>query len=70
MRCNKLCNNMMCNNRPVRKAAKLAVYEDIMIRLKNHQTLEMRRVDMARGAISEPEPKTRKQKNKEDKTTT
>ena len=38
----------------VRKAAKLAVYEDINIRVKNHQTAPTIRPDMDLGDISEP----------------
>lgn len=38
----------------VRKAAKLAVYEEIIIRVKNHQQPATIRVDTARGAISQP----------------
>jgi hypothetical protein len=38
----------------VRKAARLAVYEEIMIRVKNHQKLATVRVDTARGRKSQP----------------
>ena len=38
----------------VRKAARLAVYDDIMMSVKNHQIPLTKRVDMALGAISHP----------------
>jgi hypothetical protein len=38
----------------VRNAARLAVYEEIMIRVKNHQKLATVRVDTARGRKSQP----------------
>ena len=38
----------------VRKAARLAVYDDIIIRVKNHQTHATILVDIACGATSEP----------------
>jgi hypothetical protein len=38
----------------VRKAARLAVYELIMMRVKNHQKLATVRVDTARGKKSQP----------------
>ena len=38
----------------VRKAAKLAVYEDINIRVKNHQTPAIILVELALGANSHP----------------
>lgn len=39
----------------VKKAARLAVYDEIMMRVKNHQMPLTIRVEMARGATSEPE---------------
>ena len=39
----------------VRKAARLAVYEDISIRVKNHQTPAIILVELAFGASSHPE---------------
>ena len=41
----------------VKKAAKLAVYDEIMIRVKNHHTPPTSLVDSALGFISEPENK-------------
>ena len=41
----------------VRKAAKLAVYDDKMIRMKNHQIPPTIRVEAARGFKSELESK-------------
>lgn len=38
----------------VRKAAKLAVYEEMMMRVKNHQMPPTIRVDRALGMSSEP----------------
>lgn len=38
----------------VRKAAKLAVYEEMMIKVKNHQIPPTIRVDRALGISSEP----------------
>lgn len=38
----------------VRNAAILAVYDEIMIRVKNHQTPATKRVDVVFGEISEP----------------
>ena len=38
----------------VRKAARLAVYDEIMMRVKNHQIALTRRVELDRGATSEP----------------
>lgn len=38
----------------VRKAAKLAVYEEMMMRVKNHQMPPTIRVDKALGMSSEP----------------
>lgn len=38
----------------VRKAAKLAVYEETMMSVKNHQMPATMRVDTAVGAMSEP----------------
>lgn len=38
----------------VRKAAKLAVYEEMMMRVKNHQMPPTIRVDSALGMSSEP----------------
>lgn len=38
----------------VRKAAKFAVYEEIIISVKNHQIHATIRVDIALGAISQP----------------
>ena len=38
----------------VKNAAKLAVYEDIMIRVKNHHRQATIRVEIACGAISQP----------------
>ena len=42
----------------VRKAARLAVYDEIMISVKNHQMPLTIRVDTAFGAISEPASQT------------
>ena len=39
----------------VRKAARLAVYEEIIMRVKNHQIALTRRVELDLGATSEPE---------------
>ena len=39
----------------VRKAARFAVYDEIMMRVKNHHVPLMSRVDNALGATSEPE---------------
>ena len=38
----------------VRKAARLAVYDEMMIKVKNHQVPLTILVDIARGATSEP----------------
>jgi hypothetical protein len=38
----------------VRKAARFAVYDEIMMRVKNHHIVLTTRVDMARGATSHP----------------
>jgi len=38
----------------VRNAAKLAVYDDMMISVKSHHVLPTIRVDTARGLMSEP----------------
>lgn len=44
----------MCGSAMVRQAAKLAVYDDTMINVKNHHTDEAIRMDAAFGSISEP----------------
>jgi len=38
----------------VRKAARLAVYDEMMISVKNHQVPPTTRVDTARGLMSDP----------------
>ena len=43
----------------VRKAAKLAVYDEMSIRVKNHQIAPMIRVDVALGFRSHPCPQAR-----------
>lgn len=44
----------MCGSSTVKQAAKLAVYDDTMINVKNHQTLEANLIDAAFGSISDP----------------
>lgn len=39
----------------VRKAAKFAVYEEIIIKVKNHQTPATMRVETVLGASSQPD---------------
>ena len=46
----------------VKKAAKLAVYEEIMMSVKNHHKQATIRVDIACGAISQPSGKRNYQK--------
>jgi len=38
----------------VRKAVRLAVYEEIKMRTKNHQRMATSRVDIALGMMSQP----------------
>lgn len=44
----------MCGSSTVKQAAKLAVYDETMINVKNHHTDDARRIDAAFGSISDP----------------